>query len=94
MMTAYDPYNAYQQVSTKSKIAAGLFGLFFGALGVHNFYIGRTGKGLTQLLLSLLSFGLLSGVSALWGFIEGILILCSSAGSPWHQDGYGRELRD
>ncbi len=62
----------------KSKMAAGLFGIFFGALGVHNFYLGYTGKAVAQLLISILSCGVLSVVSGFWGFIEGILILTGS----------------
>lgn len=59
----------------KSKIAAGLFGIFLGAFGVHNFYLGFTGKAIAQLLITVLSCGMLSFASALWGLIEGILIL-------------------
>ncbi len=62
----------------KSKIAAGLFGIFLGGLGIHNFYLGYNSKGLAQLLISVLSCGLLSFVSGIWGFIEGILILTGS----------------
>ena len=36
----------------KSKMAAGLLGIFLGGLGIHNFYLGNTGKGVAQLLLS------------------------------------------
>lgn len=39
----------------KSKIAAGLFGIFLGAFGVHNFYLGYTGKAVAQLLITVLS---------------------------------------
>lgn len=62
----------------KSKIAAGLLGIFLGYLGIHNFYLGYTGKAVAQLLLSVLSCGALSFVSAVWGLIEGILILTGS----------------
>ena len=62
----------------KSKIAAGLFGIFLGGLGIHNFYLGYNSKGLAQLLISVLSCGILSFVSGIWGFIEGILILTGS----------------
>ena len=55
----------------KSKIAAGI-------LGIHNFYLGYTGKGIAQLLISVLSLGFLSPISGLWGLIEGILILTGS----------------
>lgn len=37
----------------KSKMAAGLLGIFLGGLGVHNFYLGYTGKAVAQLLISL-----------------------------------------
>lgn len=59
----------------KSKIAAGLLGIFLGSFGVHNFYLGYTGKGITQLLISVLSFGSLSWISSIWGIVEGIKIL-------------------
>lgn len=36
--------------SEKSKVAAGLFGIFFGSLGVHNFYLGYTVKAVIQLV--------------------------------------------
>ena len=59
----------------KSKMAAGLFGIFLGVFGVHNFYLGYNSKAVAQLLITLLSFGAFSFVSAIWGFIEVILIL-------------------
>ena len=64
--------------NAKSKMAAGLFGIFLGALGVHNFYLGYTGKAVAQLLITVLSCFVLSGVSAIWGLIEGIMILTGS----------------
>ena len=36
----------------KSKMAYLLLGIFVGWLGVHNFYIGHTSRGLAQLLIS------------------------------------------
>ena len=62
----------------KSKLAAGLLGIFLGYLGIHNFYLGFTNKGIAQLLISVLSFGALAAVSAIWGLIEGIMILTGS----------------
>lgn len=96
------PYAAYgnsypgmtpmpMQYQQKSALAAGLLGIFLGGLGVHNFYLGRTSLGLVQLLISLLSFGVLAGVSAIWGLVEGILYLVGS--SPrWQVDGRGVPL--
>lgn len=74
----------------KSKIAAGLLGIFLGSLGVHNFYLGYTGKAVAQLLISILSCGMLSAVSGLWGLIEGILILTGEIST----DADGITLRD
>ncbi len=61
--------------AAKSKLAAGLLGIFLGSLGVHNFYLGYIGKAVAQLLISLLSCGTLAIVSEIWGLIEGIMIL-------------------
>lgn len=62
----------------KSKMAAGLLGIFLGTFGVHNFYLGFTGKAVAQLLISVLSCGVLAIVSGIWGLVEGIMILSGS----------------
>ena len=59
----------------KTKITAGLLGIFLGTFGVHNFYIGSYGKATAQLLITVLSAGLLAFISLCWGVAEGILIL-------------------
>ena len=93
-------YQAQQQpgygYAQKSKIVAGLLGLFLGGLGVHNFYLGYTGKAVAQLLLTLIGWIILIGpiISGIWALIESVLILCSSYGSNWHRDGHGQELQD
>lgn len=74
----------------KSKITAGILGIFLGCFGVHNFYLGYNGKAIAQLLITLLSIFLLSWVSAIWGLIEGILILTGSINT----DGKGNPLSD
>lgn len=76
--------------NAKSKIAAGLLGIFLGCFGVHNFYLGYTGKAVAQLLITILSCFVLSVVSAVWGLIEGILILTGSINT----DANGNPLRD
>lgn len=50
----------YQQ---KSKIIAGILGIFLGGLGIHNFYLGRTTRAVIQLVLTIFTFG----VASLWG---------------------------
>ena len=64
--------------TTKSKIAAGLLGIFLGSFGVHNFYLGYKGKAVAQLLITILSCWTLSFISSIWGLIEGVLILTGS----------------
>lgn len=64
------PVQASEQ---KSKLAAGLLGIFLGGLGVHNFYLGYTGKGIAQIFLSFCF-----GIGYIWGLIEGIMILAGS----------------
>lgn len=56
----------------KSKIAAGLFGIFLGSFGVHKFYLGRIGWGILYLLF------FWTAIPGFVGVIEGILYLTSS----------------
>ena len=87
-----ETYNAAPNVSSspKSKIAAGLLGIFLGSFGVHNFYLGYTGKAIAQLLITLLTCGIGAFISSIWGLIEGILILTGSINT----DGKGNPLSD
>ena len=82
--------NPNQDPNAKSKMAAGLLGILLGSFGVHNFYLGYTGKGVAQLLISLLSCGTLAIVSSVWGLIEGIMILTGSINT----DANGNPLKD
>lgn len=86
----YNNMNQSYNPQAKSKIAAGLLGIFLGSLGVHNFYLGYTGKAVAQLLISLLSCGFLAWASAIWGLVEGILILTGSMNT----DANGNPLKD
>lgn len=76
--------------NAKSKIVAGILGILLGCFGVHNFYLGYTNKAIAQLLITLLSCFILSPVSAIWGLIEGIMILTGSI----DQDANGIKLTD
>ena len=77
----------YYLTPQKSKVAGGILGILFGALGVHRFYLGYSGVGMTMLLLTVLSFGILAPVVWLWGFIEGCIILSGTMPDRW-----GRKL--
>ncbi len=52
--TALVKQEAQEQKSEKSAIAAGLLALFFGAFGVHDFYLGHKARGIIKMLLSFL----------------------------------------
>ena len=67
-------YNPNMPVQPKSKLVAGLLGIFLGGFGVHNFYLGYTSKAVIQIIVSLIT----CGIGSLWGFIEGILIIAGS----------------
>ena len=58
----------------KSKVAAGILGILVGGLGIHRFYLGYVGIGILQIVVTILT----CGAGSLWGFIEGILILCGT----------------
>lgn len=71
------------RVVRKSRVVAGLLGIFLGGLGAHRFYLGYTGIGILMLVLSLAFGGCIPivpgfgfGAVAIWGMVEGIICLC------------------
>ena len=77
----------------KSKLAAGLLGIFLGGLGIHNFYLGYKDKAIIQLILSTVGIfvlGIGPFAAHIWGFIEGIMILAGSI----DKDADGVKLKD
>lgn len=84
--------------NAKSKIAAGLLGIFLGAFGVHNFYLGYTSRAVVQLVLTIVGMVLscvgigvflVLGIE-IWGLVEGIMILTGKINT----DGNGMYLHD
>ena len=80
------------QTEPKSKLVAGLLGIFVGGLGIHNFYLGYTNRGVTQLLLATVGYLIIIGpfIASVWGLIEGIQILTGSIDT----DANGNKLTD
>lgn len=67
------PYGyGVQPLPVKSKIAAGLLCLFVGGFGIGNFYLGKIGLGILDLLFCWTT------IPEIVNFIRGIVILCSS----------------
>lgn len=85
---------AGQQIGDKSKLTAGLLGIFLGSLGIHNFYLGYTTKAVIQLVATLVGGIITCGIAPIgiwiWGLIEGILILTGKI----NVDGKGMLLKE
>lgn len=92
--TVVNNTNPNQDPNAKSKMAAGLLGIFLGSLGIHNFYLGYTTKAIVQLLVTLLGGAITCGIASVavyvWGLVEGIMILTGSINT----DANGNPLKD
>lgn len=66
------PYGQPFYRNPKSKVAAGLLGIFLGSFGIHKFYLGKIGWGIVYLLFCW------TYIPAIVGFIEGIVYLASN----------------
>ncbi|MFT4515195.1 MAG: hypothetical protein ACI91B_003909 [Planctomycetota bacterium] len=77
----YDP-----DCSDRLILPAFLMAFFVGALGVHRFYVGKTGSGIAMLVLTLTIFGIF--ISAIWAFVDWIVIVSGS-----FRDGEDRLLK-
>jgi TM2 domain-containing membrane protein YozV len=92
--TTNNVYSADQ----KSRIAAGLLGIFLGCYGVHNFYLGYTAKAVIQLVSTIIGYVLscifigyfiIAGIG-IWVLIESIMIFAGSI----NVDAKGVPLKD
>ncbi len=70
----------------KSRLVYILLAFFLGGFGIHNFYAGYTGKGITQLLLCVLLFWLVIPliIVGLWVIIEIITVTKDAKGIPFN----------
>jgi len=59
-----------------------ILGLFFGCLGIHNFYAGYHGRGAAQLIITLLLGWLVIGfvITIIWALIEICIVTQDSNG--------------
>ena len=55
----------------KTKLVAGLLGIFLGSIGVHKFYLGDSKAGIIRIVVTVVTLG----IGGIWGFIEGIMLL-------------------
>ena len=66
----------------KSKTAFVVLAIFLGSLGIHNFYVGRVKQGVIQLLITLISLGILSFVSWIWAIVDVCTVNADGNGVP------------
>ena len=86
----YNQYNAVPNTpppgyAPKSRLIAVILGILLGGYGVHNFYLGFTTKAVIQIIVTVIT----CGIGGIWGFVEGILILCRHINT----DAYGVQLK-
>lgn len=64
----------------KKKYVAVLLGAYLGVLGIHNFYLGNSGKAIAQILLSTVGSIIIVGpiVSLIWSLVETVQLLTES----------------
>jgi len=78
--------NLQNDISEKSRTAALLFAFFLGGLGIHRFYVGKTGTAIIQLILTLTFFGAV--ISAPWAFIDFVIIIAGE-----FRDGQNKRIK-
>ncbi len=60
------------EANKKTALVAYLLWFFLGLFGGHNFYLGRTGVAVTQLILSLIFVGMI--ITIFWVLVDAFLI--------------------
>ncbi|WP_051639859.1 NINE protein [Cellulomonas sp. URHE0023] len=84
------------RVWLRSRVVAGLLGVFLGGLGLHRMYLGYWRRGLTMLALFVVggffTLGLATLAVCVVGFAEGLLYLSVRRGR-FSRDARGRPLR-
>ena len=60
------------EANKKTALVAYLLWFFLGLFGAHNFYLGRTGVAVAQLILSLILVGMV--ITIFWVLVDAFLI--------------------
>jgi TM2 domain-containing membrane protein YozV len=70
-----------ENTAAKSRTTYILLALFFGVIGIHNFYSGHKKHGIIKIVLFFLCVGLL--VNSIWAIIEMITVTKDSEGNQF-----------
>jgi TM2 domain-containing membrane protein YozV len=70
------PATVAPPTNDRNKYVAAVMAFVIGTLGIHRFYLGRTGSGIIMLVLSITVIGLV--ISAPWALIDMIRYLMMS----------------
>jgi TM2 domain-containing membrane protein YozV len=73
---AVPPATVAPPTNDRNKYVAAVMAFVIGTLGIHRFYLGRTGSGIIMLVLSITVIGLV--ISAPWALIDMIRYLMMS----------------
>jgi TM2 domain-containing membrane protein YozV len=60
----------------RNKYVAAILAFFLGVLGIHRFYLGRTGSGIAMLVLTMTLIGIL--VTSVWALVDTVRYLVMS----------------
>jgi len=80
------PVGDLGDASDRKILPAFLFAFFLGPLGVHRFYVGKTGSGIAMVILSITVVGLV--VTGIWALIDWIMIVSGN-----FKDSSGKTLK-
>lgn len=81
------PENRFEEkYSKKSSTTAGILAILLGTLGIHDFYLGYTKKGIIHLIMAIT--GIFSIASTVWAIYDGIMLFCGKI----NKDGEGNIL--
>jgi TM2 domain-containing membrane protein YozV len=77
-------YRQNPPMSSKTRTNYVVLGIFLGGFGVHNFYAGRSGVAVAQLLISLIGF-LIGGpiIVGIWVIVELFTVTRDGQGLPF-----------
>lgn len=83
-MYGHGTHRAGDRLSDRSKLTAGLLGLFLGCFGLGRAYLGYNTVAIAQIVVTWLTFG----VGVIWPLVDAVFILAGRI-----PDAQGRRLR-